>query len=109
MPTVLAASTISVPAGTVTWWPSIVRLMSGMRECLADVARVAEAVVLVLVVEVTHGGFDDPAGCVAQAAQAAPVLQAIGDSLEDAELELRSLVRKDKVVSPHRPVAADAA
>src|ERR1700682_6698881 len=109
MPTVLAASTISVPAGTVILWPSIVRLMSGTRQHLSYVARVPQAVVFVLRVEVAHRGLDHPAGGVAQAAQAAPVLQPIGDALEDAELELRALVGKDAVVCAHRPVAADAA
>src|ERR1700682_307896 len=108
MPTVFAASTMSVPAGTVTLCPSMVRLMSGIREHGSDVARVPEAVVLVLVVEMPHGRLDDPAGGVAQAAQAPAVLQAIGDTLEDPELELGSLVRQDAFVCPNRPVAADA-
>src|SRR6202162_4138539 len=109
MPTVLAASTMSVPAGTVTLCPSTCRLMSGMRPRLADVACVPQAVVLVLVVEVAHRRLDHPARRVAQPTQAAPVLQPVGDSLEDAELELRSLVGKDPVVGSHRPVATDAA
>src|ERR1700687_4381325 len=109
MPTVLAASTIRVPAGTVILCPSMVRFTSGMSCYSSHVAGVAEAVVLVLVVEVAHGRVDDPAGCVAQAAQAAPVLQTVRDPLEDAELQLRALVREDAVVGPDCPVAADAA
>src|SRR5487761_751064 len=108
MPTVFAASTNSVPAGTVIACPSMVRLMSGMREHGSDVARVPEAVVLVLVVEMPHRRLDHPAGGVAQAAQASAVLQTVGDALEDAELELGSFVRQDAFVCPDRPVAADA-
>src|SRR5229473_3097442 len=109
MPTVFAASTMSVPAGTVILCPSIVRLMSGMRESLPDVAFVTQAVVLVLVVEVPHGRLDDPAGRVTKAAEAASVLQPFGNPLENAELELRPFVREDAVVGAHRPVAADPA
>src|SRR6202521_1715109 len=128
MPTVLAASTISVPAGTVTLCPSMVRLTSikgspgnrggwvrisrgpsGMCKRLADVAGVPERVVLVLLAEVAEGRVDDPARRVAEPAQAAAVLEAVCDALEDAQLELRALVGKDALVAPHRPVAADAA
>src|ERR1700731_4723737 len=109
MPTVLAASTMRVPAGTVILCPSMVRLMSGMSERLADVAGVTQAVVFVLVVKVAHGRLDHPAGRVAEAAEAAPVLQSVRHPLQDSELELRSLVRQDAVVGAHRPVAADAA
>src|SRR6266851_5969268 len=100
---------MSVPAGTVILWPSIVRLTSGMRQGLADVALVPQAVVFVLVVKVAHRRFDDPAGGVAQPAKAASVLQPIRYALQDAELQLRPLVREDAVVGAHRPVAADAA
>src|SRR6266849_2486713 len=109
MPTVLAASTMSVPAGTVILCPSIVRLMSGMHESLPDVAFVTEAVVLVLVVEGAHGRLDDPAGRVAQAAQAAPVLQPVRHALENAELQLGSLIGQDSLVSSDRPVPAHPA
>src|SRR5258708_32821473 len=98
-----------VAAGTVILCPSIVRLMSGMRESLAHVAFVPQAVVFVLLVEVAHRRLDHPAGRVPKSAQAAPVLQPIRYALQDAELQLRSLVREDAVVGPHRPVAADAA
>src|SRR5260370_6175655 len=107
MPAVLAASTMSVPAGTVILCPSIVRLMSGMRESLPDVALVTQAVVLVLVVEVPQGRLDDPAGRVTKAAEAASVLQPFGNPLENAELELRPFVGEDAVVGAHRPVPAD--
>src|ERR1700694_4879213 len=109
MPTVFAASTISVPAGTVILWPSIVSVMSGMSQHLADVARVAQAVVFVLVVEVAHRRLDHPTGRIAEPAETASVLQPVGDALQDAELELRSLVRQVGVVGAHRPVAADPA
>src|SRR3979411_2372218 len=109
MPTVLAASTISVPAGTVTLYPSIVRLMSGMDQRGSHIARVPQAVVFVLLAEVAHRRLDDPAGRVAQAAQAASVLQAVGDALEDAALQPRPFVGQDAVVRPHGPVATDAA
>src|ERR1700682_363262 len=109
MPAVLAASTISVPAGTVTLCPSIVRLMSGMCQRFSNVAGVSECVVFVLIAEMAVGRLDDPAGRVAQAAQAAPVLQPLGDALEDAELELGAFVGQDPFVGAYGPVAADAA
>src|ERR1700682_5969079 len=109
MPTVLAASTISVPAGTVILWPSIVRLMSGTRQHLSYVARVPQAVVFVLRVEVAHRGLDHPARGVAQAAQASPVLEPVRNALQESELELRPLIREDAVVGANRPVGADAA
>src|SRR5580704_14173606 len=83
--------------------------MSGMREGLADVAFVSQAVVFVLVVKVAHGRLDHPAGGVAEPAETAPVLESVGHPLEDAKLEPRSFVREDAVVGAHRPVAADAA
>src|SRR5712692_2497779 len=98
-----------VPAATVTLWPSMVRLPSGTRHHLADVALVPERVVFVLAVEVAERGVDDPAGRVAKAAQAAAVLQSVGDAAEAVELDLRPLVGQDALVHPHRPVAADAA
>src|SRR5258708_21650170 len=97
---------MSVPAGTVTLWPSIVRLMSGIGHHLADVALVAERVVLVLAVEVAERGVDDPARRVAKAAQAAAVLQRVGDAAEVVELDLRPLIGKDALVHPHCPVPA---
>src|SRR5205823_2642811 len=109
MPIVFAASTTSVPAGTVSLWPSMVRFTSGMGGDLADVAFVAEAVVLVLLAEVADGRVDDPAGRVAEAAQAPAVLQAVRHTDERAELDLRALVGEDPLVGPHRPVAADPA
>src|ERR1700682_148824 len=109
MPTVLAASTMRVPAGTVTLCPSMVRFTSGMRERLSHVAGVVEGVVFVLVPERAEGRVDDPAGGVAEAAQAPSVLQAVRHALEDAEVDLRALVGEDALVGAHRPVAADAA
>src|SRR5215510_15639294 len=109
MPTVLAASTIRVPAGAVILWPSMVRLTSGTDSHLADSALVAQDVVLVLVAEVAQSGVDDPAAGVAEAAQTPAVLQPVGDALQDVELDLRALVGKDALVGAHRPVLADAA
>src|SRR5258706_4623606 len=100
---------MSVPAGTVTLWLSIVRLTSGTRHHLADVALVPERVILVLAVEVAERGVDDPARRVAKAAQAAAVLQGVGDAAEVVKLDLRPLVGQDALVHAHRPVTADAA
>src|SRR5438105_11991756 len=109
MPTVLAASTINVPGGTVSLWPSMVRLMSGMR-CLlpihgevsaggrwraCDPAFVAQRVVLVLAPEVAHRRIDDPPAGVAEATEAPAVLQPVGYPQEDVELDLRALVTQD--------------
>src|SRR5216117_2373591 len=109
MPMVLAASTTSVPAGTAILWPSIVRLTSGTRHDLADVALVAERVVLVLLAEVAQGRVDHPSARVAEAAQTAAILQAVGDALQDVELDLRALAGEDSLVSAHGPVLPDAA
>src|SRR5712691_10248307 len=109
MPTSFAASTTSVPAGTVSLWQSIVRLMSGIDERSLHGADVVQAVLLVFVAEVPHGGLDHPARRVAEPAEAAAVLEAIGDALEDPELDLRALAGEDSLVCAHGPVAADAA
>src|SRR5438128_8775005 len=109
MPMVFAASTISVPAGTVTLRPSMVRLMSGTDGDLADAAPVPQGVVFVFVPEVAEGGVDDPASRVAQSAQAAAVLQAVGNTLEDVELDLGALIGEDPLVGPDRPVLSDSA
>src|SRR5713101_3338822 len=108
MPTSLAASTTSVPAGTAILWPSMVTFTSGMYERRLHGADVVEAVLLVLVVEVPHRRFDHPAGRVAEAAQAAAVLQAFRHAFEDAELDLRALAGEDAFVRADGPVAADA-
>src|SRR5712692_6801406 len=105
MPAVFAASTMSVPAGTVILWPSIVRLTSGTRHHLADLALVPERVVFVLVVEVAEGGVDDPASRIAKAAQTTAVLQRVRDAAEVVELDLRPLVGQDALIHAHRPVA----
>src|SRR5579859_158238 len=109
MPTVFAASTTRVPAGTVSLWPSMVRFTSGMGDRLADVAFVAERVVLVLLTEMADGRVDHPAARVAEATQAAPVLQAVRHADEGVELDLRALVGEDPLVRAHRPVLAHAA
>src|SRR5690242_5820735 len=109
MPMVLAASTISVPAGTVTLWPSMVRLTSGMRRNRLHAAGVVQAVLLVLAVEVPHRRVDDPAGRVAEAAKAAPVLQRVRDLAQVLQLDLAALVGEDPLVHAHSPVAADTA
>src|SRR5260370_1052120 len=71
MPTSLAASTTSVPAGTASLWPSIVMLTSGMRGHSSDVACVPKGVVLVLLAEMAHRRVDDPPTGVAESAEAA--------------------------------------
>src|SRR2546427_7426769 len=106
---VLAASTMSVPAGTVSFLPSIVRLISGIRRNLSDVALMPETVVLVLLAEVADGGVDPPAGRIAEAAQAPAVLQPVRDADQRIELDLRALPGQDAPVGAHRPFAADAA
>src|SRR5260221_243277 len=55
----------------------MVRLTSGIRHHLADVALVPERVVLVLAGEVPERGVDDPARRVAKAAQAAAELDLV--------------------------------
>src|SRR2546421_12773798 len=109
MPRVLAASTMSVPAGTVTLWPSIDNSTLGTCRDLSDVAFMTQGVVLVLAAEVAEGGVDDPAGRVAQPAQAAAVLEPVGNALQVVELDLRALVGEDPLVHADRPVAADPA
>src|SRR6266508_2275135 len=123
MPMVLAASTIRVPAGTVSLWPAIVRWMSGMghrvptcgevgagrRRRGRNLAFVPQRVVLVLLAEVPEGEADDPARGVAQAAEAAPILQTVGDPQQRVDLDLRTLVGEDPLVRAYGPVAADAA
>src|ERR1700704_5915422 len=85
----------------------MVRFTSGIREHRPHVARVPQGVVLVLIAEVTERRVDDPAGRVAEAAKAAPVLQPVRDPLEDAELDLRSFVGEDALIGAHSPVAAN--
>src|SRR5260370_9115652 len=108
MPTSLAASTTSVPAGTAILWRSRGPWGSGRSERCLNRADVVQAGLLVLVVEVPHRRFDHPAGRVAEAAQTAAVLQAVGHALEDAELDLGALAREDAFVGADGPVAADA-
>src|SRR5438552_8432079 len=108
MPTVFAASTMSVPAGTEILCPSMVRLMSGICRNGPHVAFVPQSVVLVLLAEVAKRRVDHPTGGVPQAAEAPAVLQAIGDALQRVELDLRPLVGQDALVRAHRPVAADS-
>src|SRR5260370_1381320 len=109
IPTSLPAATIGVTAGTVSLWPSIVRLTSGIDERGLDGADVVQAVLLVFVMEVPHRGLDDPTGGVAETAETAAVLEAVGDALEDPKLDLRALAGEDAFVRAHSPVAADAA
>src|ERR1700694_155322 len=108
MPTSLAASTTSVPAGTVSLWPSMVRFTmcapcartgaSGMGERSLHGADVVQAVLLVLVSEVPHRRLDHPTRGVAEPAKAAAVLEAVRDPLEDPQLDLRALGRGDLAV-----------
>src|SRR2546427_1480633 len=109
MPMVLAASTMSVPAGTVTLVPSMVRLMSGTYGRRFYVALMPQGVVFVLVAEMPEGGVDHPTRGVAKPAEAASVLQTVGDAEKRVDLDLRSLVGEDPFVRAHCPVAADPA
>src|SRR2546430_1477758 len=124
MPMVLAASTMSVPAGTAILCPSMVRLTSGMggllpiygevaaggrRRGCPNFALVPQGMVLVFLTEVAERRVDDPARGVAQAAQAAPVLETVRHALQRVELDLRPLIGQDPLVRAHRPVAADPA
>src|SRR6266581_1641720 len=108
MPTVFAASTMSVPAGTLILCPSIVRLMSGTGGNGSYVAHVPQGVVLVFLAEVAERRVDHPTGGVAQAAQAPAVLEAVRHALQSVELDLRPLVGQDALVRAHRPVTTDA-
>src|SRR5437899_2068404 len=113
MSTSFAASTRSVPLGTVTLLPSMVSVTvsgpfgrteaalsagaaaapllrcfssgTGRNHLVFDRAAVLEAVLLVLAAEVPHRRMDDKAGRIAERAQAAAVLQALLDGVEDAE------------------------
>src|SRR5262245_38554610 len=112
MSTRLAASTISVPLGTETCWPSMVsvtRLSSGIHGHLFRRALVVQRVLLVLLAEVLHRRHDHPARGAAQAAQAAPVLEALLDAVQDLHVDRAALPAQDALVRAHRPVAADAA
>src|ERR1700694_2959802 len=118
MPASCAAATTSVPAGTVSLWPSMVRFIScapcartgasGMGERSLHGEDVVQAVLLGLVSAVPHRRLDPPTGGVAEPAKAAAVLEAVRDPLEDPELDLRALAGEDSLVRAHRPAAADA-
>src|SRR5205823_9595730 len=101
-------------------WPSMIRLTSGIRGLLLPIhgevaaggrrrglhlALVPEGVVFVLLPEVAQRGVDHPARGVAQAAQAAPVLEAVRHALQGVELGLRALAGEDTLVGAYRPVA----
>src|SRR5437879_12314445 len=108
MLTVVAASTMSVPAGTVILCPSMVRLTSGIGGYSPDVALVPEGVVLVFRAEVAERRVDHPTRGIAQAAQAPAVLEAVRNTLQGVELDLRALIGQDALIRTHRPIAADA-
>src|SRR5205807_9025756 len=109
----LAASTTSVPFGTVTERPSMVSVTigteSGTRPHPLHRALVAKRVLLVLIPEVPHRRHDHPARRVAQAAQAAAALQALLDVVEDPQVGGAAAAGQDALERPHRPVAANAA
>src|SRR2546429_5752572 len=121
MATFLAASTTSVPFGTVTTWPSMVRVTrlgsfggwtsSGTGGHLQPLrgAHLSQAVLLVLLAEVAHRGHDHPAGRVPEAAEPAAVLQAVLDPVQDLQVDGAALVGQDASVGADRPVAADPA
>src|SRR5207244_9025066 len=100
MPTVLAASTMRVPAGTVSLCPSMVRLMSGTCSHLADVAFVSQGVVLVLLAEVPEGRVDHPARGVAKAAEAAAALTAVWNGQKRVGRALPPLVAQEPSICP---------
>src|SRR5438270_2645422 len=119
MPIRLAASTMSVPFGTVTEWPSMVSVArlgsfcggaSGMCELAAlHAALITQAVLLVLLAEALHRPLDDPAGGVAEAAQTAAGRQAGLHTVEEREVGARAVAGQHPVVGAHGPVAAHAA
>src|SRR5437016_2399906 len=102
--------------GTEAWLPGgaapLLRSSSsgtGRDHLVFDRAAVLEAVLLVFAAEVPHRRMDDKAGRVAKRAQAAAVLQALLDGVENAELHLASTPLQDPVVGAQRPVAAHPA
>src|SRR5215831_11249005 len=109
----LAASTIRVPLGTLTCWPSMVSVTrfgaSGMCGNLCYGAFVSQGVLLVLVAEVPHRGHDHPARRVAQAAEAASELQALLDAVQDLQVDRAAVAAQDALERAHGPVAAHAA
>src|SRR5260370_26434204 len=100
MPTSLAASTTSVPAGTASLWPSIGMLTSGMRGHSSDVACVPKGLVLVLLAEMAHRRVDDPPTGVAESAEPPAVLEPIRHPLHEVELDPRALVGEASLVGP---------
>src|SRR5439155_1558640 len=68
-----------------------------------------QAVLLVLSPEVAHRGHDHPAGGVAEAAEAAAVLETVLDRVQDLEVDGAPLAGQDACVRANRPVAVDAA
>src|SRR5207253_9551565 len=96
-------------SGTCGLFPIPGEVPAGGRRRASDVAFMPERVVLVLLAEMSQRGVDDPAGRVAEPAQAPAVLQPVRNALQGVELGLRSLIGQDSVVRPDRPVAADPA
>src|SRR2546430_9368504 len=109
MPMVLAASTIRVPAGTVTFCPSMVRLISGTGRDRSHVAFVSQRVIFVFLSEMPERGVDHPTGGVAQTAQAPAVLQAVGDPEQHIDLDLRALRGQDALERTYSPLSPHAA
>src|SRR5215831_15246265 len=110
-----AASTMRVPFGTLTDWPSMVSVTrsegvcSGMCGDWLHRALVSQGVLLVLIAEVLHRRHDHPARRVAQTAQAAPELEALLDAVQDLQVDRAALTGQNALERAHRPVAADAA
>src|ERR1700736_6510199 len=107
-----------VPLGTVTSRPSMVNVArlgsfstsSRMGEPGSlDRALVAQAVLLVLLSEARHRPLDDPAGGVAEAAEAAAAGQALLDPVEECQIGGAAVAREHPLVGPHGPVPADPA
>src|SRR5690242_7543338 len=91
-----------------TLWGRCPGPRSGPGRMRADIAFMPQRVVLVLAAEVAERGIDDPARGVAETAEAASVLERVGNLAQVGELDLGALVREDALVHAHRPVAADA-
>src|SRR5215472_9475353 len=82
---------------------------SGMGGHPVSRALVAQRVLLVLVAEMPHRRHDHPARGVAQAAQAAAVLEALLDAVQDLQIHRAALAGEDPLERANGPVATHAA
>src|SRR5579884_3225904 len=120
MSTCFAASTTSVPLGTLTCRPSMVRVTVSTRRAASDSgmgshpldldpalahrAPAVQGVRLVLVAEVSHRGHDHPTRRVPQAAEATAVLQRVLDVVQDLQVGRRPLATADALEGALGPV-----